>query len=58
MPKLMSMKDFLAGGGASVKTYKNTGGLPSYVAQPKMSPKGMNKGMKKGRNKGMNKKKK
>lgn len=28
----MSMEDFLAGGGASVKTYQNTGIVPSYVA--------------------------
>jgi hypothetical protein len=32
MPKLMSMEDFLARGGASVKTYQNTGIVPSYVA--------------------------
>jgi hypothetical protein len=35
MPQLMSMKDFLAGGGAAVTTYKNTGVLPSYVARPR-----------------------
>jgi len=35
MPKMMSMKDFLAGGGAAVKAYKNKGVVPSYVAQPK-----------------------
>ena len=28
----MSMEDFLARGGASVKTYQNTGIVPSYVA--------------------------
>ena len=44
MPKLMSMKDFLAGGGAAVTTYKNKGVLPSYVAtgpkttRPKNAP--------------------
>jgi len=35
MPKMMSMKDFLASGGNAVKTYKNKGVLPSYVARPK-----------------------
>ena len=35
MPKLMSMKDFLASGGAAVKAYKNKGVVPSYVAKPK-----------------------
>ena len=44
MPKLMSMKDFLAGGGAAVKAYKNKGVVPSYVAtgpkttRPKNAP--------------------
>ena len=33
----MSMKDFLASGGAAVKAYKNKGVVPSYVAQPKGS---------------------
>ena len=33
------MKDFLAGGGNSVKTYQNTGILPSYVARPKIETK-------------------
>ena len=31
----MSMKDFLASGGAAVKAYKNKGVVPSYVAKPK-----------------------
>ena len=35
MPKMMSMKDFLASGGAAVKAYKNKGVVPSYVAKPK-----------------------
>ena len=38
MPPLMSMKDFLAGGGAAVTTYEKTGVLPSYVARPKNAP--------------------
>lgn len=44
MPKMMSMKDFLASGGAAVKAYKNKGVLPSYVAtgpkttRPKNAP--------------------
>jgi hypothetical protein len=44
MPKMMSMKDFLASGGAAVKAYKNTGVVPSYVAtgpkptRPKNAP--------------------
>jgi hypothetical protein len=31
MPKLMSMKDFLARGGPAVTAYNNKGILPSYV---------------------------
>ena len=44
MPKMMSMKDFLASGGAAVKAYKNKGVVPSYVAtgpkttRPKNAP--------------------
>jgi hypothetical protein len=38
MPKMMSMKDFLASGGAAVKAYKNKGVVPSYVAK---DPKGI-----------------
>ena len=37
MPQLMSMKDFLASGGAAVKAYKNKGVVPSYVAKDKTS---------------------
>ena len=35
MPKLMSMKDFLAKGGPAVTAYNNKGVVPSYVARPK-----------------------
>ncbi len=35
MPKMMSMKDFLASGGPAVKAYKNKGVVPSYVAKPR-----------------------
>jgi len=40
MPQMMSMKDFLASGGAAVKTYQNKGVLPSYVARPKTNSRG------------------
>jgi len=35
MPKMMSMQDFLAGGGPAVKAYNNKGILPSYVSRPR-----------------------
>ena len=35
MPKLMSMKDFLAKGGPAVTAYNNKGVVPSYVARPR-----------------------
>lgn len=38
MPKMMSMKDFLASGGPAVTAYNNKGILPSYVAGPKNAP--------------------
>jgi hypothetical protein len=38
MPKMMSMKDFLASGGPAVTAFRNKGVLPSYVAK---DPKGI-----------------
>jgi len=63
MPKLMTMKDFLAGGSMAAKTYQRNGIVPSHVAQPnlKMKKKRMSpppKKMGNGMNKGMKKKKK